>query len=154
MCGTLSAAGGFTLFYSLVSLLLSFFILMWSCVLDWRVHQIVTRTQHQTEKGNNSNAAATTQSQPRIQFSPFLYTLTALQFVSELGLLLIWSFGGHLALQSNIYVPYAQWKLDTSWFMILICAIMNLPQQWSQQKQPSSTTTAEDGGGDSQQHVG
>ena len=114
-CGTLAAAAGFTLFFAILSLLLSLVILLWGA--------LVASHAHDKGVGLGKGGRA-----PSLHFHPRLYTLTALLSSSLLFAVLFWSIGAHISLQTHIFVPYSEFSLGSSWIILLVCWLLSLPQ--------------------------
>ena len=139
-CGTLAAAAGFTLFFALLSLLLSLVILLWGALMASHAH----------DKGVGLGKGGRA---PSLHFHPRLYTLTALLSSSLLFAVLYWSLGAHISLQTHIFVPYSEFSLGSSWIILLVCWLLSLPQlfffwnvvEFSFVEEPRPTTNAEMG---------
>lgn len=111
----MAAAAGFTLLFSLISLLLSLVILLWGAMAASHAHASGVK------RGGK---------QPAMHFHPRLFTLTAILCVSLLYSVLFWALGAHISLRTGIFVPYSDFVLGTSWGMQLACFFFSIPLLW------------------------
>jgi hypothetical protein len=116
-CGTLGAAGGLTLFFSLASMLLITALAVWTALVGWSTWK-------------RSSDVTLGAKKPQAIFHPHFFTLSALHSVCLLSAVLMWSFGGEISLATSIFVPYAQWSLGASWWMHLVAFFVSMPMVW------------------------
>lgn len=116
-CTVISAAGGLMLVYTILSVVLSLLLFMGGTIAT------ASARREKTPDGRYK---------PPPTFSPYLFSLSRGLTLSLTCSLLMWALGGHVSLQTGVWLPQGAgtWSLGLSWRLLCAGWFLSLPMLW------------------------